>query len=121
MTQGLMKRAGIQDAGSILSQIQTMKMLEVQFSCGFLANNAMQACQLGSKRHKQQPFDVWAQVLNMYDRRNGTGKLFVKLAQLNTNRNSMSLPWCAPCITGDVLQQIVSDASNPAQNHAANV
>ena len=55
MTQCCLKRAGIQDARSIFSQIRMMKMLEVPFSYGFLANKATQACPLGSKRHLQQP------------------------------------------------------------------
>ena len=55
MTQGHLKKAGIQDADLIPSQVQMMEMLEVPFFYGFLANNAMQACPLGSKRHLQQP------------------------------------------------------------------
>ena len=49
MTQGHLKRAGIQDADSIHSQVQMTKMLEVPFSHGFLTNDAMQACPFGSK------------------------------------------------------------------------
>ena len=51
MTQGHLKNAGRQDADSINSQVQMMKMLEVPFSFGFLAHNATQACPHGSKRH----------------------------------------------------------------------
>ena len=46
MTQGLLKKTGTQDAGSIPSQVQMMKMLEVLFSYG---------CPPGSERHLQQP------------------------------------------------------------------
>ena len=55
MTQDRLMRETIQDADSILSQIRMMKMLEVPFSYGFLANKVMQECPLGSKRHLRQP------------------------------------------------------------------
>ena len=53
--QGPLTTTGTQDAGLILSRIQTMKMLEVPFYCKSLANNAIQACPLGPKKHLQQP------------------------------------------------------------------
>ena len=50
-TQGPLKRAGIQDADSIHSQVQMTKMLEVLFFHGFHANNAMQMCPPGSEKN----------------------------------------------------------------------
>ena len=56
MIQGLLKRAGTQDADSILFRVQMMKMLEVPLSYEFFANNAMQVCLLGlMKSYLQQP------------------------------------------------------------------
>ena len=56
MIQGLLKRAGTQDADSILFRVQMMKLLEVPFSYDFFANNAMQLCLLGTmKSYLQQP------------------------------------------------------------------
>ena len=48
--QGHLKKTGTQDADSIPSQVQMIKMLDVPFYCGLLANNAMLACPLGSKK-----------------------------------------------------------------------
>ena len=55
MTQGLLKK-GTQDADSILSQIQMMKMLELPFFSGFLVNNmpCWRVC-LAKKSRLQQP------------------------------------------------------------------
>ena len=62
--------------------------------------------------------DVWAQVLSVYDRRNGVGK------PVHTHEQKFSIiapGSCEPHITDDVLRQLVSEASNPAQNRADNV
>ena len=50
MTQGHLKRAGIQDVDLVKTQVQMTKVHQVPFSHGFFANNATQACPHGLKR-----------------------------------------------------------------------
>ena len=69
--------------------------------------------------------DVRAQVLDVYDRRNGVGKPVFRLAPLGHEQrfSVTALGLYEPHITDDVLRQLqlVCEASNPAQNRAANV
>ena len=67
--------------------------------------------------------DVRAQVLSIYDRRNGVGKPVFKLAppehELLFDVTALNL--CEPNISDVVLQQIVSEASTLAQVREVNV
>ena len=64
-----------------------------------------------------------AQVLNVYDRRNGIEKPVFKLAPIGHEQLFNVIPpgLCAPLISDDVLQFIVSEASAPAQDRTTNV
>ena len=68
-----------------------------------------------------QPLMYEHKVLSMYDRRNGVGKPVFSQAPFGHEFNVIALGLCEPDISDDVPQQIVSDASNPAQNRTANV
>ena len=67
--------------------------------------------------------DVWAQVLSIYDRRNGVGKPVFKLAPPGQEQlfDVTAANLREPCISDVGSQQIVSEASNPAQVREAKV
>ena len=67
--------------------------------------------------------DVRAQVLSIYDGRSGIGKPVFSLAPCGHEQkfNVIAPGLCAPHVCDVVLQQIVNDASTPAQNRMAHV
>ena len=67
--------------------------------------------------------DVRAQILSIYDRRNGVGKAVFILAPLGHEELfDVTAPnLCEPSISDVVLRQIICQAGPPAQNRAANV
>ena len=67
--------------------------------------------------------NIRAQVLSTYDRRNGVGKPVFKLAPLGHEQVfDVTAPnLCEPYVSDVVLQQIVCEASTPAQIREANV
>ena len=67
--------------------------------------------------------DFRAQVLSMYDRRNGVGKPVFRLAPFGHEQRFLVIApdLCEPHITDDVLRQLAGEAGNPAQNRVANV
>ena len=67
--------------------------------------------------------DVRSQVLGVEDRRNAVGKSVFKLAPFgNGHLFALTAPdLCVPGIPDEVLQQVISQASQLAQNGAANV
>ena len=67
--------------------------------------------------------DVRAQVLNIYDRRNGVGKHVFKLAPPGHDQMSATTAprVCEPHISDDELRQVICQASSLAQNRTANV
>ena len=67
--------------------------------------------------------DARAQILSIYDRRNGVGKPVFKLAPPGHEQAfDIAAPnLCEPSISDVVLRQTISEASTPAQNRAANV
>ena len=67
--------------------------------------------------------DFRAKVLNVYDSRSGIGKPVFRLDPVGREQKVtiISPGLCAPHITDDVLQQVVDEASTPAQDHTAHM
>ena len=68
-------------------------------------------------------FDARSQILSILDRRNGEGKPVFRLAPPDHEQSfEITAPnMCVPRISDDVLRQIISQASQLAQNGAVHV